>query len=72
MKVSTDVQVFSMPHFFGSEEVIVVRAVAMFLFGLMLARYIGKRKAELGFSPTFCFCRVLRVADCVEAVGRLV
>lgn len=42
MVVDTNVQVFSMPDFFDSRSVIVARAVAMFAFGLMLARYLGE------------------------------
>lgn len=42
VEVNTDVQVFSMPYFFGKSPANVGRAVAMFAFGLMLAAYTGE------------------------------
>lgn len=42
MQVDTGVEVFSMPDFFDSAAAVVVRAVAMFLFAVMLAHYLGE------------------------------
>ncbi len=65
VKVTTNVEVFSMPKFFDSRAVFVCRAVAMFVFALMLARYIGEivvltgAMVRVGDGDVVSSCRVV-------------